>query len=181
MVHSNSHSFATALFSIAKEEKEQELFYQQAKQLVDINNECSDFAKLLSSRSISKVERKQVANDVLKELGFNQTFIYWVWTIIDANMYGFYNEIFKEVKELHDSLFNIVSIEIISASDLTDTQISKIQNFFATKLNKKIELVVKIDPSQIGGLEIKISNKTYSNTFKQQLQNLKQKLKSRKG
>jgi len=181
MIDSNSHSFAIALFSIAKDAKEQELFYNQAKMLSQVNNECSDFAKLLSMHSISKQERKEIANDILKELKFDQKFIYWVWTIIDNNMYSSYPTIFKEVKTQYNYLFGIETIEIVSSCDLTDAQISRIKDFFTTKLNKKIELVVKIDPSQIGGLKIQMLNKTYNNTLKNKLKSLKQKLLIKKG
>lgn len=181
MVSANFKSYAIAIFALAKDEKQKELFFDQIKQLDQINTTTPEFAKVLSSRIISKKERQTLAKELLSELNFDKTIIHWVWTIIDDNNYHNFHYIFKEVDKQHQQIFAITKIVITSAKDLDEGQKQKIKKFFESNLNAKVELLIKVKPEVIGGLKLEINNKTYNNTIKRKLAELKLQLLSKKG
>ena len=180
MVQANLSSFAIAIFEIAKDKNTQNIYYQQIQQLDKLNNDNPDLAKILSSVTIPKIERKNIAKDILSQLDFDKNLIYWVWTIIDANQYQNFHLIANQCTLVHHAIFNIIKVEITSANELNRNQLAKITNFFSDKLKAEIDLKLKIQPDLIGGLKIQINNKTYNNTFKSKLNELKTALLNRK-
>lgn len=173
-------SYAHAIFSIAQDKKTQEKFYQQITSLDAINTTNPDFYRILSARSIDKDERKELAMLVLDGYGYEKTFIYWVWTIIDNNNYHNFHYIASMCREIYHNIFKITRVKIVSADELSETQIDKIKDFFEKKLNKKIEIEWHIKPDLIGGLRIQVDNKIYTNTIRAKLNVLKKELLSKK-
>lgn len=181
MVRNNLKSYAIAIFALAKDKNQQQLFFDQINQIDQAILSNSDFNKVISSRTISKKQRQEVVYEILSELGFDRTIIHWVWAIIDDNNFHNFHYIFKEVDKLHQQIFHITKVTITSASQLSEAQLSKIKNALVNALHCDVELIVKIKPEVIGGLKIQINNKTYNNTFIRKLSDLKLSLLSRKG
>jgi len=180
-MQANLLSYALAIFQLADDKDKQNLYYQQIQQIDKLNHDNPEFAKVLSTVTIAKDERKELAQEVLKQLNIDQTVIYWVWTIIDNNQYSKFDLIKQNVMEVHHAIFNIIRVEVTSASELTRSQLSKITDFFSNKLKAQVDLKINIKPNLIGGLKIQLNNKTYNNTFKYKLEELKKALLSKKG
>lgn len=174
-------SYANAVFALTKDKKKQELYYQQIYALDAMNSTNPNFAKILSTRSIDREERKELAQIVLSGYGFEKEIIYWVWTIIDNNFYSKFNYIAAYCRDLYYNLFNIATVKVTSASELNEQQVDKIKNFFEKKLKRQIRLDWVIKPDLIGGLIIQVNNKTYDNSYKAKLDDLKKQLLSKKG
>lgn len=174
-------SYADAIFMIAKSKEAKEKYYQQVAALDAMNLTSADFAKVLSTRSIDKNERKELAWQVLKEYGFDEQVIYWVWTIIDNNCFNRFHNIAIMCRERYYDLFGITRVKVTSANELSETQINRIKDFFTQKLKLKIDFEWHIKPDLIGGLRIAINNKTYNNTYRAKLESLKKELLSKKG
>lgn len=174
-------SYANAIFSITKDKELIEKYYQQIAALDAMNVTNPDFYNILAARSIDKDERKELAKTVLTGYGFEPTVIYWVWTIIDNNIYHRYHAIALICREMYHDIFNITRVKITSANELSEPQMDKIKDFFEKKLKRRIDIEWHIKPDLIGGLRIQVNNKTYSNTFKAKLDSLKQQLLSKKG
>jgi len=174
-------SYAIAIFDIAKTKQVQEKYYQQILDLDALNNTYPDFAKVLSTVTLAKEERRQLAKDVLSLLEFDDTIIYWVFAIIDNNDYFHYHLIARECRKLHHLLFNVTRVDITTPTSLSESQMQKLSDFFGKKLGTKIDLKVTLDPELIGGLQIQVNNKTYNNTYKKKLESMKNELLSKKG
>lgn len=176
----NLSSYALAIFELAKDKDTQDKYYQQILLLDKIAADNQDLVKTLSCRAISKNERKQVIEEIGKDLNLDKQIIYWVWTIIDNNQFAAYHDIVKQCTLVHHIIFNIIKLDITSAYELNAKQLEKITSFFTDKFKVKVDLSVKIDKKLIGGLKIQLNNKTYNNTFKSKLESLKNSLLSRK-
>jgi len=177
----NYLSYAVALFEVADNKAKQSLYYQQVQQLDQLNLDNPDFAKVLSTVTLNKDERKTLAAEVLKELNYDEIFIYWVWTIIDNNQYHNYHEIRRYCTHVYHAINHIIRVTVTTSSELNRSQLEKITDFFSNRLKAEVDLKVNIEPSLIGGLKIQLNNKTYNNTFKYKLQELKKVLLSKKG
>lgn len=174
-------SFASAIFSVAKDKETQERYYQQIAALDSMNVTNPDFYNILAARSIDREERKEFVQTILTGYGFEQIVIYWIWTIIDTNNYHNFHYIALLCREMYHDLFNITRVKITSANELSEAQMDKIKDFFEKKLNRRIDVEWHIKPDLIGGLRIQVNNKTYNNTFRSKLNILKRELLSKKG
>lgn len=172
----NFISYAIALFKVAKTTQQKELFYQQTKTIDYINNTYPDFFKIISCPAINKKKRKELAQHIFESLNIDKNLIFWIWVIIDNNHYHHFATIKQQCTLVHHTIFNITKIDIIAAFELNASQIKKITNFFISKINSKIDLNIQINKKLIGGLEIKINNKIYNNTFLSKLSDLKKQL-----
>ncbi len=181
MVKANFQSYAIAIFALAKDQKQKELFFDQIKQVDQTIKICPDFKKVISSRAISKNQRKEIVAEILNELGFDKIVIHWIWAIIDDNNFHNLHYIFNEVDKQHKQIFNITKVVVTSAKGLNENQINKIKNSLSSVLNTEVELEIKIKPEVIGGLKIQINNKTYNDTFARKLKDLKLALLAKKG
>jgi len=70
-----------------------------------------------------------------------------------------------------------VTAHVVSASDLTEEQISALQTVLEKKTGKGVRLSVKIDPSLICGLYINVDGYAIDSTVKKQLRDMKSTLK----
>lgn len=174
-------SYATAIFSIAKDKPTIEKYYNQIAALDAMCTANVDFARILSARSIDKGERKEFVQTVLTGYGFEKEVIYWVWTILDNNFFHRYHYIALTCREIFHLLFGITRVKITSASELNEAQMAKIKDFFENKLKKRIDVEWIINPNLIGGLRIRVNNKAYINTYRTKLDDLKKQLLSKKG
>lgn len=71
----------------------------------------------------------------------------------------------------------IVAAEVISARPLSATQLKSIQSALRQALGKDPETVVRVDPSILGGLKVKVGSKLFDASLKTKLDQMKFALK----
>lgn len=174
-------SFARAFFALTNDKEKIREYYSQVVSLDTLNNTNSDLSKILSARSIDKQDRKELVKNILTACGFDQKVIFWIWTIIDYNFYRYFHEVFINCKKRYENMFDIIPITITSANNMSEAQMNKIKKFFEQKLKKEVSITWNVNPDLIGDLTIQLNNKTYNNTYRMKLNNLKQQLLSKRG
>ena len=80
---------------------------------------------------------------------------------------------------LYGEAFGIASVEIVSAIDLSDTEISGILDVVKRQLGgKTMEQSVKVDPQLIGGFTVSVDGMVLDASIKNELKKLRLKLLS---
>ena len=81
--------------------------------------------------------------------------------------------------KLYREAFGIASVEIVSAIDLSDTEISGILDVVKRQLGgKTMEQSVKVDPQLIGGFTVSVDGMVLDASIKNELKKLRLKLLS---
>ena len=76
---------------------------------------------------------------------------------------------------------NQTTAKVVSAVPLTDSQAERLAGALARKLDKKVDLAVLVDPSQIAGLSIHVDGYFLDRTVKTMLKDLKETVSNIEG
>lgn len=166
------NEYALSLFSLAKEENLLDVFFSEVNSLIDVfkDKKINDF---FSNKFIKVKEKKEIVNNTFN--GLNKYLLNFINIIIDDCKEENMNEIFSNFNELYFKEKNIVK-GIVYGLEIDKDKISKLEETLSNKLNKKVILEFKQDISLIGGYKVVVDNKLYDNSYKNKLDNLKNKL-----
>jgi len=166
--------YAVALLEIAKEQKTLEKLREEVSSFSNALKENEEFLKILSSQIISKEEKLQVIDNVMKD--YSETLIDFVKVIFQHGRSNYLLKIFKETWFKFDEALNIERGVVYSSIPLADNQLSKISEVINKRTGKRCELRNLIDKSLIGGIKVVLKNDIYDASIKTQIEDLRDTL-----
>lgn len=170
----NGKPYAKALLDLSKENNID--INQIVSELQLVNSYFDEeFISFLNNPKISKDNKKEVFNKAFNNLNKNVFAVLMV--LIDNNKIVYLNEVINELLNLIDEVNNVVTVEVISISKLSEIEKLSITNYFIKKLNKKITLKEVIDEKLVGGLVIKYEGKIIDGSLFTKQESLKEYLK----
>ena len=138
----NGKPYAKALLDLSKENNID--INQIVSELQLVNSYFDEeFISFLNNPKISKDNKKEVFNKAFNNLNKNVFAVLMV--LIDNNKIVYLSEVINELLSLIDEVNNVVTVEVISISKLSEIEKLSITNYFIKKLNKKITLKEVID------------------------------------
>lgn len=87
-------------------------------------------------------------------------------------------EIINEYLHLMDERKNILRVKVTSAKPLDDGSKTMLEGSLKNLTGKNIRAAYREDAALLGGLSVRIGDKVYDGSLRQQLRNLKAKLTS---
>ena len=170
----NGKPYAKALLDLSKENNID--INQIVSELQLVNSYFDEeFISFLNNPKISKDNKKEVFNKAFNNLNKNVFAVLMV--LIDNNKIVYLSEVINELLNLIDEVNNVVTVEVISTSKLSEIEKLSITNYFIKKLNKKITLKEVIDEKLVGGLVIKYEGKIIDGSLFTKQESLKEYLK----
>ena len=170
----NGKAYAQALLDLSKENNID--INQIVSELQLVNSYFDEeFISFLNNPKISKDNKKEVFNKAFNNLNKNVFAVLMV--LIDNNKIVYLSEVINELLSLIDEVNNVVTVEVISISKLSEIEKLSITNYFIKKLNKKITLKEVIDEKLVGGLVIKYEGKIIDGSLFTKQESLKEYLK----
>ncbi|QVK17782.1 ATP synthase F1 subunit delta [Mycoplasmatota bacterium] len=163
--------YATALFDLSLEKNSVESIKEELIIISAAFLENKDFEKLLSHPQLSKENKKDIVNNVFKEL--NSTLLHFLYVIIENDRVNDIKFINKEFSKLYNAYNEVIDVEAKTTIPLTEDQIGVLKNKLSVKYRHKIRIDNIIDPSIGGGMLLTINHEVMDYTIKNQLRNLK--------
>lgn len=170
-----TNKYASALLSIALDEKKNEEYREHIKSLIKTIENNKDILVLLSDAFISKEEKKKIVDKVIIDYP-SVSIVNFIKVLIDNNRGKNLLDVLREFVKLSNYHDGISEGIIYSASSLSEKQINDITLALEKKLNKKVYLKPKIDEELIGGFKIAIADSIYDYSIKNKLESLKENL-----
>ena len=164
-----ARNYAEALFSLVLEEKKLVSIQSEAKELLEVSNN-EDFMLLLDSRFLSIKERKENASLILKD--FDIDLVNFVKVIIDHNRIYLLKDILEAFNSLCNESRGVKEGLIYSAFPLNKSTINKIKDKVSQIEKMDVELLLRIDPTLIGGVKVVINSHVYDGSIKNQLEKM---------
>ena len=130
-----------------------------------------DFKKFLESPAISKDNKKEVIKKSLKD--FNQTFIDFIYVVIDNNRCTFLEEMYSSFNKMVEVNNGLVIIDVYTAKPLTEQEEIDIVQMIGPRFPGKIKIHNILDGSLLGGMRIECNGDTIDQTFKTQMHKMK--------
>ena len=165
-----AQNYANALLSIAIEDNKVIDYQTEVKELSKIIKDNPDFLMLIDSRFLSVEERKEEVEKVLK--GFSTDVINFIKIIVSHNRVNYLEDILEAFNTLCNESRDIVEGLIYTAFPLKDEVLLKIKNKISQIEHRDVDLIVRVDPSLIGGVKVVINSHVYDGSIKNQLEKM---------
>ena len=165
-----AQNYASALLSIAIEDNKVIDYQKEAKELSKIIKDNPDFLMLIDSRFLSVEERKEEVEKVLK--GFSTDVINFIKIIVSHNRVNYLEDILEAFNTLCNENRDIVEGLIYTAFPLKEETLLKIKNKISQIEHRDVDLIVRIDPSLIGGVKVVINSHVYDGSIQNQLEKM---------
>jgi F-type H+-transporting ATPase subunit delta len=170
--------YAQALMSIAQSHNLTEEFGEDARSLLSLLSENSQFQNFISNPFIQADNKKAVIRQILGESS-NPYLRNFLLLLVDRRRIVFLESILQQYLALLRQLNQTVLAEVISAVPLTqEQQQSVIQKVIALTKARQVELDSKIDRELIGGVIIKVGSQVIDASLRGQLRRLSLRLTS---
>lgn len=85
-------------------------------------------------------------------------------------------QIAREFRRLYNRQAGIVEARAVSALELNDSERAALQSRLETMTGKKVELETSVDPSILGGIQVRIGDTLYDGSVRGRLERLRSKL-----
>jgi len=167
--------YASALFDLAMQQNVIDDFLEEAIFLHDYMNE-GEFHYMLVHPQITASEKKDIFRKAF-EGKIHEDLLCFLYLATDKNRESYVIGALKSLIDMIKRHSKIVTAKILSAAPYDEKQIASLKDTITRKINKEIELDLKVDPSVIGGPYIFVDGFFMDWTVKKKLHDLHLSLK----
>ncbi len=171
-----SKRYAKALFDICIEDSSMDKVSEDARQIANLYKE-EDFKILMTHPNLSSEDR---FNTIKSAFGdeLSQTLYGFFHVIFSKNRETYILEILESFLELVDTHNGVTTAVVKTPFELTNDKVNQIKSKLSTKLNKKVDVIVELDKSLIGGIVINVDGLLIDTSIKSSINNLTKQLMS---
>jgi len=167
--------YASALYDIALEKDAVDAFLGQTNFLLSsLNDEV--FQRVLVHPQISASEKQKIFREAFTGK-INDDLLGFLYLVADKNREAYLIPALKSLIDLFKQHNRIVTAKVLSAAPYDDEQANTLRAILSSKLDKTIELEIKVDPSLIGGPYIFVDGYYMDWTVKKRIRDLTISLK----
>lgn len=165
--------YASALFDLAREENQLASVETALSDVSRLMGESEDFSRLLRSPAIRAEDKAKALETILARSSTN-ALVANVLRLVARNGRLFaLEEIIKRFRELAAAERGEVTAEVTSASALSSAQAEALRSTLSARVGKAVSLDQRVDPSLIGGLQVKVGSQLIDSSLKTKLAAMK--------
>lgn len=146
--------YAHAILGIASEKKEEERFEKELSLLNEILLDDSDFSAFLNSELIPAETKISVLEEAFGQ-HFSPEIMNFLALVSQKGRETHIPGIIEKYIEISNEARGIALLDCYSAVEIDEKQVEELIEKLSEVLGKKIKLSLNIDPTLIGGLQIK--------------------------
>ena len=165
-----AQNYASALLSIANDENKVVEYQQEVKELMKIIKDNPDFLMLLDSRFLTVSERKEKVSEIL--VNFSSDVVNFIKIIVEHNRISYLEDILQAFNTLCNESRDIVEGLIYTAFPLEEKTLLKIKQKISEVEHRDVDLIVRIDPTLIGGVKVVINSHVYDGSIKNKIEKM---------
>jgi len=170
--------YASGLLSIGLADKNygayEKILTEVAESFSDENN-----MRFITSPLISLEQRKDVIAEIAKQYNLPLPINNLLMVLLESGRFKFLPYVAQAYRELVDETSGIVTANILSVAPLEEPILAQLREKLSKKLNKKVTLINKIDPSLIGGIRTEVGSLVIDGSIRGYLDSLRETLKKR--
>jgi len=150
--------YAEAIFSIAQEVQSVDSFESALKEVASLLEASSDLAEYMYHPLIPSRAKKETAEQLFAGK-LSPMILDFIKLVIDKRRERYLVAISEEYISLADEARNIIKAELTTAMPLSDAEVEEITSKLSVSIGKNIRLQVKVDPSLLGGIKIRVGDR----------------------
>lgn len=170
--------YAEALFSLAREQRQEGKFGGILEDIVKISKEHPDFNRILSHPVISRDSKKEMLKKLF-EGQIPQEMLSFLFLLVDKKRENYLAEIAEVYQALLNAYNQTVMAEITAAIPMLKKTQTLLKKELEDYLGQKVEIDYKTNPALLGGVTIKIGDRMIDGSLKTQLNQMAQTLVSK--
>ena len=172
-----SGRYATALFELARDEKSVDAVKADLDKFDAMLNDSADLARLVRSPVFSANEQSKALTAVLEKAeigGIPANFL----KVLTANRRLFaVADVIRAFRALVAKFKGEATADVTVAEALSDKNLDALKTALKSVTGKDVALNVKIDPSIIGGLVVKLGSRMVDSSLRTKLNSIKHAMK----
>lgn len=169
--------YAQALFDLADETKALDAVRADLRSLRAAWGESADLRRLATSPVIAAEDQVRGLTAIADKAKFNATTKKFLGLLAANGRARDLTGVIGAFEALYAKKMGVVAAEVVSAQALSAAQLKSIQSALRTALGKDPETTVRVDPSILGGLKVKVGSKLFDASLKTKLDQMKFALK----
>jgi len=167
--------YASALFKLAAEGGAIDDVYAQSLFVRDVLKDA-DCRRILVHPHISNASKREFFGKIFEGRVRSDLFSLLL-LVIDKNRETFFLPAVKALINLIERHNRIAQAHVTSASELSGQQVLELKKILSDKLDKRVDVFVKVDPSVIGGPFINVDGYYIDRTIKTKLHDMAASMK----
>lgn len=172
-----AHRYAQAVFDEAVFRNQEETVEKDFHTMKAILKAVPELCRLFRNPIIDTKHKKKAAGEVFKDY-VSQLTQDFIALVLVKRRESLMIEIINEYLHLMDERNNILRVKVTSAKPLDDGSKTMLEGSLKNLTGKNIRAAYREDAALLGGLSVRIGDKVYDGSLRQQLRNLKAKLTS---
>ena len=171
--------YASAIVSIAKDEKKCNEYKNAFIELLDVFRGHPEVVKYLESYFVNDDDKFKMIDELTKSYK-NENLSNFMKLLAKKHLIYKFKDIVKEITKLLNEELNIDEGYLYSTVELSSKQIQRIEEAVGKRLGHKVELRNIIDERLIGGVRVVIHDHVFDGSINYKLETLKNNLKERR-
>jgi F-type H+-transporting ATPase subunit delta len=172
-----SGRYATALFELAKDEKSVDAILADLNQFDALLSDSPDLKRLVRSPVFSAEVQMRALDAVMDKAGISGTSAKFL-RVLTANRRLFaVSDVIRAFRALVANFKGEATAEVTVAEQLNDKNLDALKAALKTVTGKDVALNVKVDPSIIGGLVVKLGSRMVDSSLRTKLNSIKHAMK----
>jgi F-type H+-transporting ATPase subunit delta len=172
-----SGRYATALFDLAREAKSIDAVEASLVKIRQALTESAEFAELTASPLVNRTAASKAVAAAADVMGVDPTTKKFLGVLAQNRRLSSLTAIIRDFRALAARHRGEVTAEVASAHPLTDDQVKELKQALRTRVGRDVTLDLRVDPSLLGGLIVKIGSQMIDSSIKTRLNTLAHAMK----
>ena len=170
--------YAGALYALAIDSDKVDAIHDELGRLSVLIDDSQDLRKLLESPILSREEQKRAITAVMEKAGADTLTLKFLGALASNGRLSALPRVIQAFQQEHARRRGQVSAEVISAVALDDNRKVVVEKTVARLAGSdKVSLSMRVDPSLIGGLVVRIGSRMIDTSIKTKLSRLESAMK----
>jgi len=164
--------YATALFGLARDERQIDAVSRSLDTLESALAESADFRALVTSPLISRSEAGKAVGALSPTLGLDPITARFLGVLAGNGRLGELKQVIRVVRKLAGEHRGETLAEVTSAHALDDGQVDALKSKLKARLGRDVAIQANVDPSLLGGIVIRLGSQMIDASIKTKLNTL---------
>jgi F-type H+-transporting ATPase subunit delta len=162
--------YASALFSLAQDDRQTDAVADALERFGALVAASPDLERLVRSPVFSAADQLKALDAVLARANIDGVAANFIRLVATKRRLFFIREMIADYRKLYDAHRGVTRAEVTSAAALTDRNIAALkESLRAASGGRQVDLDLKLDPSIIGGLIVKLGSRMVDGSLKTKL------------
>ena len=162
--------YASALFSLAQDQRQSEAVADALARFDALIAESPDLERLVRSPVFSAADQLKALDAVFAQAEISGVAANFIRLVASKRRLFFIRAMIADYGKLYDASRGVTRAEVTSASAMTDASVASLKDSLrAASGGREVDLDMKVDPSIIGGLIVKLGSRMVDGSLKTKL------------